>query len=107
MEHWETHAPWWSTGSDMQDRVAICTAIVARDENEVREYISRSFDYSLRAAGPVYKAFPDGFEWRFIEVREPGWSPFTDRFAQADWMRWPITVEQAMELRSESAPEGN
>jgi len=31
---------------------------------------------------------PEDVEWRFVEERPDDWSPFSDRFPQADWMEW-------------------
>jgi hypothetical protein len=74
-------APWWVSGFRLMedgDNESICAAIMARDEGHARDLVGKAHD-----DGGV------GIEWRFVEERSAGWEPFTDRFPQAHWMRWP------------------
>lgn len=73
----EYHGPWWISGSRAgQD--TICAAIVAESEDAARQVVAEAHDESE----PV-------IEWRFVKPRDGGWSPFSDRFERAEWMRWP------------------
>lgn len=75
----EIHSPWWVSGQDMEDRVSICAAIRARDEDHVREIIASCYDAPEKV---------ENLDYRFIEEREASWSPFNSRFCKADWMKW-------------------
>lgn len=89
--------PWWVTGGritwDAKTRAEItsdtvCAAVRAESETVAREIILRAHDNP-----------PAKIEWRFVEARGPGWSPYnSDRFQKADWMPdWPTNTnpEQA------------
>lgn len=74
----ELHTPWWISGRRLHDDAhTICAAVMAADEAGAREVVLASFDRR-----------PADVEFRFVTPREPGWSPYCDRFPAADWMRW-------------------
>ena len=81
--HWEEHgpftlhSPWWISSSDAEGRDGICAAVRAEDEEGAMEVVLSSFDRRS-----------DSVEWRFVEWREDGWSPFGSRFPKAEWMAW-------------------
>jgi hypothetical protein len=70
------NSPWWITGEDAGS-VSVCAAV-------------RSFDCftAMSAIRKCYDKEPSGIEFRFCEKREEGWSPFSDRFPKANWMKW-------------------
>jgi hypothetical protein len=71
--------PWWVSGVRMSDDAeSICAAVMARDEAHARAIIDEAHDEPRR---PI--------EWRFVHEREADWTPFGDRFARREWMRWP------------------
>ena len=80
---WETlgkftlYTPWWESGYTFEEteRQCICAAIKARDEDHVREIVIGSYDDP-----------PGVFEFRFVEPRPDDWSPYTERFPEAEWM---------------------
>lgn len=77
----ELHYPWWISGSgehDGEDCDTICAAVIAADDAAVRMLVVNSYD--------------EHFEpwFRFIEPRPSTWSPYSDRFPRAPWMRWPL-----------------
>lgn len=74
----EYHGPWWITGSDAEGRATICAAVLAGSQVDAQRVIVAAHDSPLPA-----------IEWRFAEQRGRGWSPFSDRFPRAPWMRWP------------------
>jgi len=71
--------PWWVSGSFSGGGTTICAAVMAKDEEEAKSVVWNAFDTP-----------PEGLAWRFCNEREPGWSPFGDRFPKADWMEWPL-----------------
>lgn len=76
----EIHAPWWISGerdTDKGTEVSVCVAVLADDEDHVKDCIIGCFDNPMDP------------EWRFIEERENNWSPFSGRFPRGDWMQWP------------------
>jgi len=79
MGAFELHSPWWVTGHREDGAVSICAAVVARSKIEARFKAMRAYD-----------ALPDQvqFQFRFCEQMPDDWSPFNDRFPQADWMEW-------------------
>ncbi|GHU77805.1 hypothetical protein AGMMS49992_26770 [Clostridia bacterium] len=74
----ELHWPWWISGIRESDKAEIiCAAIKAKNEFEVRKIIRLAYGKSV----PVS-------QYRFVELRPAGWTPFNDRFQRADWMEW-------------------
>jgi hypothetical protein len=84
----EAHNPWWISGYDDEDRQSVCFAISADCIDDVATFIDESFDK------------PVATRIRFIDAMREDESPFSDRFSHGDWMKWPITTTQALELRS-------
>lgn len=86
------HGPWWISGygfgADGDEQPCVCMALVAESEDAAQAFVLSLFD-----------APPDIAEWRFCSERPDDWDPFCDRFERGDWMVWPITPEQATELR--------
>jgi hypothetical protein len=86
----EYHGPWWVSGYAVEfdpdhpskgvtaGKPMFCAAVMADDEDQVIETIAAAHDER-----------PGIIEWRFIDEKEPGWQPFSDRFPLADWMIWP------------------
>lgn len=77
----ELHRPWWISGERDDGKPSICAAVLAQDEFTAR--------LSVQWAHNDKDAI---IEWRFSEEKPKGWSPFGDRFRQADWMIWPEVV---------------
>lgn len=83
---WELHWPWWVSGYRMDgdedagtpDTPTICAAVQAANEEAAKEIILAAHDTR-----------PDNIEWRFVNERPAGWTPFCGRFPRADWMKWP------------------
>lgn len=86
----EIHSPWWFSGyrfkpgtklDDIDDEdtteSSVCAAVRAESEEAAREFIYQSFDVR-----------PECIEFRFVEERPADWSPYSDRFRQAAWMKW-------------------
>lgn len=86
----EYHGPWWISGycssnetpassiEDVEfDLISICAAVKADNDDHAKDLINKCFD-------PGYQLH----EWRFCESRPDGWSPGSDRFPMADWMKW-------------------
>ena len=75
----EIHTPWW-----FSSETAVCAAVLADSEEEARESIYEAYDNR-----------PDSLNWRFVEARDDGWTPWNpdnienSRFQPADWMKWP------------------
>jgi len=74
MGTWELHFPWWTSGYSDTFYI-ICAAVVAENEDQVREIIYSCYDKR-----------PDNLEFSFINERPDDWSPFNDRFQAKDWM---------------------
>jgi hypothetical protein len=93
---WEHHeamgpftlnSPWWisgegdkgtdAEGNDVGEFKSICAAIKARDIKEAMRMVVEAYDRK-----------PVAMEWRFTKPRPKDWSPFSERFPQADWMVW-------------------
>jgi len=74
----ELHRPWWVSGERDDGRQSICAAVLAQDEFTARLSVQWAHDDKDAV-----------LEWRFVEEKPKGWSPFGGRFRQADWMRWP------------------
>ena len=72
----ELHSPWWVSGST-ETANTVCAAVRAEDEEHAKRLVIESFDTA-----------PTEVEWRFVEERPADWSPFTDRFPRARWMKW-------------------
>lgn len=78
MGAWELHSPWWVSGSRCSDdALTICAAVAAKDEEHAQSIVRKSYDKQVR-----------NVQWRFCEEKEHGWSPFSDRFPRAKWMKW-------------------
>lgn len=79
----EYGGPWWISGETMEEppRHTICAAVVAENEECARNVIRASHDDPML-----------DLEWRFANERADDWEPFCDRFARADWMKWPHPV---------------
>ena len=75
----EYHGPWWISGFEIGGRDTIVAAVIAPTEDAARQVIAAAHDE------------PTVLQWRFVDQREPDWSPFCDRFERADWMTWPAT----------------
>lgn len=81
MPAFEYHGPWWVSGTTMDGRTIICAAVMASDEGAAAYVIESAFDPGTDL---------DLIEERFNNERAQDWSPFgSDRFRQADWMKWP------------------
>lgn len=72
----ELHWPWWVSGHTMDDDETICAAVRA--------------DSGLAAQSMVYHAYdnPQPLKFRFCTEKPADWSPFSERFPRADWMKW-------------------
>lgn len=78
------HGPWWYTGQRLSDGAAtVVAAVMAVDEEDAKRIIQKVHD------NPKIK-----LEWRFVSERSADWSPYGDRFVQADWMQWPYPVQR-------------
>lgn len=84
----ELHYPWWCSGYDSKDNPTMCAAVKAKDKHGAREIILGCYDY-----------LPDDLEFRFVEQQENHWTPFSDRFPKADWMKWDESGVQSSEIR--------
>ena len=81
LEAFEYHGPWWISGETMDDKTIICAAVMASDEGAAQFIIEGAFDPGTDMSN---------VELRFNTQKAADWSPFgSDRFPQADWMRWP------------------
>lgn len=89
LPEFEVHTPWWISGGDLNGNAAICMAVQAENEEAVRNFVYASFDNH-----------PMNLKWRFIDECKADWSPFSDRFPQGAWMKWPLTADEALKLRS-------
>lgn len=81
----ELYSPWWISGEAHDGAQSICAAIKAIDEHDARCIVLNSYD-----------SLPDKLRFRFNSYREKDWTPFSDRFQKADWMKWdnePVTDE--------------
>lgn len=67
--------PWWITGYGNNMNPQICASILTDTNPE--DYIRFSYDKP-----------PHDIQFRFIEEKPDDWSPFSSRFAKADWMMW-------------------
>lgn len=84
---WTIHSPWWISGYEIFSTSAryynedpiVCAAVMADRLTSAKEYIRLCHDNPP----PM-----DEIAWRFIEEKPQGWSPFSDRFPKADWMKW-------------------
>jgi hypothetical protein len=72
---YELHWPWWVSGCDDGGYHSLCAAIIARDEDAVREVVYDCYD-----------ARPQHIEFRFIEERPDHFVPYSDRFRWQSWM---------------------
>lgn len=79
LSEFEYHGPWWVSGYDAEDNPTVCAAVVAENEEVAEEIILGSYDHPENT----------DVRWRFAEERDSSWEPFTQRFPQADWMKWP------------------
>ena len=71
------HSPWWVSGTRLDGSPVICAAIEADSSYAAIDAVIDAHDTMVE------------LEWRFVEARPEGWSPFSERFPRADWMRWP------------------
>lgn len=89
MGGFELHSPWWCSGWRMSDDAdSIVAAVRATDPDAAREVVRSSYDSP-----------PDAMEFRFVEARDEGWSPYNDRFRPAAWMLeyWPAAPSGEVE----------
>ncbi len=82
----EYHGPWWQSGYTSSGP-NIVAAVCADSEDAARLLIMKMFDRE------------PNIRWRFVEHRDDHWKPFSRRFPQAEWMRWPLSTDLALELR--------
>jgi len=81
MGHFEYEGPWWTTGivDDARDPKPdiVCAAVMAYSEDAAKAILRGTHD--------------DGYEpnFDFVSRRNKNWSPFSDRFKRAEWMKWP------------------
>lgn len=79
LQHFEYHGPWWLTG-EVCARVpqhCICAAVQAESDEGAKAILAGCFDR--------------GHGWAqvdFVIEKPEGWTPFSERFPQADWMQW-------------------
>lgn len=74
----ELRWPWWWTGTRMGDGArSVCAAIRAETVED-----------ALGAVLASYDTRHDRLAWRFASTRPDDWSPFSERFSRAKWMRW-------------------
>jgi hypothetical protein len=79
---YELHTPWWVSGArllnddEMTEQGTLCAAVRAASEDAAKAVIVAAHDE------------PVDLEWRFVEPRPADWSPFSDRFPRAKWMKW-------------------
>jgi hypothetical protein len=79
MKDFELHSPWWISGETMEDRIRVTVVAAVRAMTEAA---------AAKRFRDAFDSRPE-FEERFItEVDGRGWSPFSDRFPQAEWMAW-------------------
>ena len=76
LSEFELHSPWWVSGSSGAGSI-VCAAVRAPTREGARHMIENSFDIH-----------PGDMSFRFVEEREPDWSPFSGRFPKARWMAW-------------------
>jgi hypothetical protein len=74
----ELHRPWWISGERDDGAQSMCAAVLAQDEFTARLCVQWAHDNKDTV-----------IEWRFVEPKDRGWSPFSSRFRRADWMIWP------------------
>lgn len=72
----ELHSPWWAQGTSEEGKV-IYAAIMAKGESEARAVVFEAQDV------------PHNIAFSLVEEKPDDWSPFTDEFPRADWMKWP------------------
>jgi hypothetical protein len=90
MSTFEYHGPWWVSGEAIDGSYqTVCAAMIAVSEQVAEQAFRNAFDDPMTVLG----------EFRFCSQRDADWSPFCDRFPQAKWMKWPITVKEAAALR--------
>ncbi len=87
LAEFEYQGPWWISGygGENCDEPCVCLAIIEASAEDAVNSVLKFFDEP-----------PEIAEWRFVTECEDDWEPFRDRFPSADWMVWPITVEQAL-----------
>jgi hypothetical protein len=85
MGKFELNSPWWISGEN-DDAHIICAAVRARSEDHAKLLIIMSHDVEH-----VEWASQD-INWRFVEERPDTWSPFSDRFPRAEWMKWRVVL---------------
>jgi len=69
--------PWWISGDTLDGRLTICAAFKADSEITVIDTIQAAYDNPHT-----------NLSFRFVDNCPADWSPFSDRFPQADWMEW-------------------
>lgn len=77
----ELHSPWWRSGYTPGDEAIVCAAVMATDEDDAKREIIAAHDTHV------------SLEWRFIEEKPKGWTPFNSRFKASAWMQWPGRCE--------------
>jgi len=76
----ELNSPWWVSGSrgvDEDSMDSVCAAVRADSEKDAKGVIYGCYDKR-----------PAHLDFRFVNQRDDGWSPFCDRFPKAGWMEW-------------------
>lgn len=74
----ELASPWWISGyAPAINADSVCAAVKAVDVDQAKETIFKAYDVR-----------PETLEFRFCEERPVGWTPYSERFPQADWMEW-------------------
>lgn len=70
--------PWWISAQTADGTSIFCAAVWAANEQAAKDLIFNAYDTP-----------PFTIQWRFCHRKEPSWSPFSERFPRAEWMRWP------------------
>ena len=86
LSEYELHSPWWTSGQAPHPdgtRFTICAAVMAESVEAAKNKILDAYDVR-----------PTDLEWRFCEERPNNWTPFSERFPRAAWMRWPNAPDQ-------------
>ena len=73
-EQFELWCPWWVSGVRCSDDAeTICAAVLAETREDAMQVVVNSHDTP-----------PSDIEWRFVEERPDGWSPFGGRFPRSE-----------------------
>lgn len=77
MGAFEYHGPWWVSGEGNGYKT-LCAAVQrCEDASEVCAKIMRTYD-----------THPGELDVRFCDEKPDDWTPFSERFPRAEWMRW-------------------